>query len=81
MKLVRYNQKDARDIREVSAKIGLAKGILTRRFLDEMTHVAGNPRELVLSFLLMMETLFGKSEAERAEALLKSDKRWGPHSS
>ena len=81
MKLVRYNEKDARDIREVSSRVGLAEKVLVERFLNEMTHVTGNFRELVLSFLLMIETLFGKSEAKRVDGLIKADKRWSQHRS
>jgi len=79
MKVARYNEKDARDIEEVAAKLGFSKAILKRRFMNEMSHITSNPRELVLSFLLMMERLFVKSEADLLAANLKKDRLWREH--
>ena len=76
MKVARYNQKDVEDIREVAGTIGFKKEVLFERFLNEMTHVTGDPKVLVLSFLLMMEGLYGKEEADRMEKVIRSDKRW-----
>jgi hypothetical protein len=76
MKLVRYNQKDIEDLVEVSRAIGFDKEVLLKRFLEEMTSVMGRPSELVLSFALMIEKLFGKSEADRLEQVVRRDKKW-----
>src|SRR5207248_8205118 len=76
MKLVRFNEKDIRDIVAVSQTVGFDKEILLARFLEEMTHVTGPPSVLVLSFTIMIEKLYGKKEADRMDKIIRSDKRW-----
>ena len=76
MKLVRFNEKDIRDIVAVSQTVGFDKEILLARFLEEMTHVTGPPSVLVLSFTIMIEKLYGKEEADRMDKTIRSNKRW-----
>jgi hypothetical protein len=76
MKIVRLNSKDIEDITEVSDSVGFSKDICLKRFLSEMTHVIGRPSELVLSFVVMMEKLYGKPEADRMETVIKNDRNW-----
>ncbi|HVE38539.1 MAG TPA: DUF6036 family nucleotidyltransferase [Planctomycetota bacterium] len=77
MKLVRFNQKDIDDLVEVSKSVGFRKDVLLERFLKEMTSVVlVRPSELVLSFVILFEKLYGKSEADRIEHVVRSDKRW-----
>jgi hypothetical protein len=41
-----------------------------------MTHVVGRKEDLILNFLAMMESLFGKAEADRMEAAIRQNPRW-----
>lgn len=76
MKVVRFNQKDIEDLTEVSNAVGFDENVLLERFLNEMTSVLGRPSELVQSFVLLIEKLFGETEADKIESRVTSDKRW-----
>lgn len=74
MKIVRLNEKDRRDIREVRKEIGLEKAVFLSRMEGEMTHVAPRKR-LFDQFLVMMEELYGPAEADRMGKSLSA--AWG----
>jgi len=76
MKIVRLIEKDIEDIREVDKKAGFSRTTFLKRFLEEMTHVTGRREDLILSFLTMMETLFGPTEAGRMEKAIRKHRKW-----
>ena len=76
MKIVRLIEKDIEDIREVDEKAGFRRAVFLKRFLDEMTHVTGRREDLIVSFLTMMEELFGSEEAARMEKAIRTHKKW-----
>ena len=67
MKVVRGYEHDIQVIAQMHLSSPLDKAILIHRYKQEMTHVIGQPEVLRLSFLLMMQTLFGEDVAQRIE--------------
>lgn len=76
MKVMRFRDRDIKHIMEAHQKIGFKKNTLLRRFLSEMSHVIGNPSEIVYNFLLMVKMLFGTKEAQRVLGVIKRHKNW-----
>ena len=76
IKMMRLNQKDLDDIEEVFHHVGFSKEKFSARFLEEMTHVHGNRKDVIANFLTMMEQLFGKAEADRLEEKIRAHKKW-----
>ena len=74
MKIVRYNEKDVRDVLEVNKTVSLDRDTFVARMGEEMGHVA--PRKpLYFQFIAMMEELYGSDEADRIGKALTT--RWG----
>jgi len=71
MKIVRLDAKDIEHIKEVHARLRYDKRVFLDRFLTEMKHV--EPRwRLVTIFVVMMEELYGKADADRMEARIRA---------
>ena len=69
MKIVRGYENDIQVIEEIHQNIPLEFDILVGRFMDEMTQVIGDLKSIRLSFLLMIEVLFGQEQAQEAEII------------
>ena len=73
MKVVRGYEHDIQVIAEMHQASPLDMATLTQRYKTEMTHVIGRPAVLRLSFLLMIQTLFGTEAAKQIEDKLPED--------
>jgi len=73
MKVVRFDQKDMEDIKEVSDAVGFDRDTLLKRLLEEMDYYALRKR-LVGQFLTMIEELYGEEQANRMQTEISN--RW-----
>ena len=73
MKTVRGYDHDIQVIWEMHRAKALDLDVLKQRFHTEMTHVMGNPENLRLSFLAVVERLYGFEAATRVEEELDKD--------
>ena len=74
MKMIRGEQPDMEVAEEIKTKRGLSSETLTKRYLEEMSHVVGDSRRLDLNFLALMDRLFGTEIREHAQRQLKSSR-------
>lgn len=76
MKIARLSDKDLEHILDVAVRIGFNAKIFLKRFLNEMWMSHGYKGDLVFSFLVAMEAIFGSKIAKRMEKAIKKDPRW-----
>ena len=76
MKVTRSLDKDIDDIIEVNQTVGLDKGVLLKRFIEEMNHVIGQPKTVIADFVVMMKELYGEDEGEKARDAIMDSYQW-----
>jgi hypothetical protein len=74
-KAVRGLENDFAAIEALHRIIPLDLATLVARHLGEMTHAVGDPVRRDLKFTLMIERLFGETDAERVERRLRTHRR------
>jgi hypothetical protein len=71
MKIMRADAHDLDAARQIHEREPLELERLLRLFDEEMAHVHGNKREILLNFLALVEILFAEDEARKAGKKLK----------
>ena len=71
-KAVRAYEHDLAAAEAIHRLHGLEHELLLQRYLDEMTHVIGDPRRLDLNILVLVERLFGETQANEAAVRIAS---------
>lgn len=73
MKVLRGDAHDFQHIREIAQKHPIEYHTLLERFINEMNHVMGNPEIIRISFLYLIEQLFGSEKVREAETVIKKN--------
>lgn len=71
-KAVRAYEHDLAAAEAIHRLCKLERELLIERYLDEMTHVIGDPRRLDLNILALVERLFGETQANEAAERIAS---------
>ena len=75
-KLLRGEETDLQQIRELHMLAPLDFETLCTRFVEEMYHAIGDKPSIISRFLLGIESLFGEMKRERAERRIRSAPAW-----
>jgi uncharacterized nucleotidyltransferase DUF6036 len=70
-KTCRGYQKDIDAIAALHGRHPLDREVLVGRYLDEMSHVTGDPGRIEQNFVLLVDRLYGEIEADRVKDLLR----------
>lgn len=70
--MVRGYENDIQTIEDMHSARCFDMDTLVERFMSEITQVIGNHRMIRLSFLLMIEKLFGVESADKAEEITRN---------
>ncbi len=72
-KTVRGSEHDFQQLRELHRIQGLDFDTLLSRYVDEMGHAIGDPRHRRMSFLSLLEDLFGELKRHEAERYMEDN--------
>lgn len=65
-KVIRGSEQDLQQLAELNRLQVLDFETLVHRFIAEMDHVVGDPKRLHLSFVVLVEELYGEAQGARA---------------